>query len=88
MLKTVSSFMSTAVAAGSYGSASNVATFTVDAQGRLTNASNVSIVAGAVNLANTSATATFATDSLPLVPEGYVVILVNGSFKKVPYYGV
>lgn len=78
----------TAVAAGNYGSASNVASFTVDAQGRLTAAANVSIVAGAVNLTNTAATATFATDSLPLVPEGYVVILVNGSFKKIPYYGV
>ena len=78
----------TAVAAGNYGSAGNVASFTVDAQGRLTAASNVAIVASTVNLTNTSATATFATDSLPLVPEGYVVILVNGVNKKIPYYGV
>lgn len=78
----------TAVAAGDYGSSSNVAAFTVDAQGRLTAASNVTIVASSVNLTNTSANATFATDSLPLVPEGYVTILVNGSFKKIPYYGV
>lgn len=33
----------TAVTAGTYGSASNVGTFTVDAQGRLTAASNISI---------------------------------------------
>jgi len=78
----------TAVAAGDYGSSSNVASFTVDAQGRLTAASNVTIVASSVNLTNTSANATFATDSLPLVPEGYVTILVNGAFKKIPYYGV
>lgn len=78
----------TAVAAGDYGSSSNVAAFTVDAQGRLTAASNVTIVASSVNLTNTSANATFATDSLPLVPEGYVTILVNGAFKKIPYYGV
>lgn len=78
----------TAVAAGDYGSSSNVAAFTVDAQGRLTAASNVTIVASSVNLTNTSANATFATDSLPLVPEGYVTVLINGAFKKIPYYGV
>ena len=78
----------TAVAAGDYGSSSNVAAFTVDAQGRLTAASNVAIVASSVNLTNTSANATFATDSLPLVPEGYVTVLINGAFKKIPYYGV
>lgn len=78
----------TAVAAGSYGDSSNVASFTVDAQGRLTAASNVAIVASTVNLTNTANTVTFATDSLPLVPEGYVVVLVNGVNKKIPYYGV
>lgn len=78
----------TAVAAGSYGDSSNVASFTVDAQGRLTAASNVAIVASTVNLTNTAANATFATASLPLVPEGYVVILVNGVNKKIPYYAV
>lgn len=36
----------TAVGAGSYGSASNVGTFTVDAQGRLTAASNTAIAIG------------------------------------------
>lgn len=39
------------------------------------------------NLAS-SASATFATSELPLVPEGYVTITINGSNKKVPYYGV
>lgn len=82
------SLANTAVTAGSYGSAGNVATFTVDAQGRLTAAANVTIVATSVNLSNTSATATFATPSLPLVPEGYIVVLVNGANKKIPYYGV
>lgn len=82
------SLANTAVTAGSYGSASNVASFTVDAQGRLTAAANVTIVATSVNLSNTAATATFATDSLPLVPEGYVTVLINGVNKKIPYYGV
>lgn len=38
--------------------------------------------------ASTSANATFATSSLPLVPEGYITILINGTNKKIPYYGV
>lgn len=78
----------TGVAAGTYGSSSNSAQIAVDAQGRITSASNVTIVASTVNLTNTSASATFATASLPLVPEGYVTILINGNFKKIPYYGV
>ena len=48
----------TAVTAGAYGTASGVATFTVDAQGRLTNASTtaISITAAAVSGLATSAT--------------------------------
>ena len=119
----------TAVTAATYGSASNVAQVTIDAQGRITNATNVAIaisnsaVSGlgtmsiqnandvnitggsATGLANvssgnvtvstnfnanltTNANATFATSSLPLVPEGYLIININGASKKVPYYGV
>lgn len=163
--------VTTAVTAASYGSASQVGTFTVDAYGRLTAASNTSIaigvaaVSGAVpntvqviagtglsgggaltgsvtlnatansvnqkvtvqnngvavgsepainfipgnnttivtsddvtntranvtisfNLDITSSSATFATPSLPLVPEGYVTVVINGVNKKIPYYGV
>jgi hypothetical protein len=36
----------------------------------------------------TSVSATFATSSLPLVPEGYITILIGGVNKKIPYYGV
>jgi hypothetical protein len=38
--------------------------------------------------ATTNASATFATSSLPLVPEGYIEIDINGTTKKIPYYGV
>lgn len=78
----------TAVTAGNYGNSGSVGSFTVDAQGRLTAASNVTIVATQVNLSNTSANATFATSELPLVPEGYITINVGGDLKKIPYYGV
>ena len=41
------------------------------------------------NLSGTSTiTATFANASMMLVPEGYITINVNGSAKKIPYYGV
>lgn len=42
-----------------------------------------------VNLTNTtSAITTFATSSLPLVPEGYITVQIGGNNKKIPYYGV
>ena len=111
----------TAVVAGTYGTASQVSQVTVDAQGRITSASNVAIaiansavsglgtmstqnannvtitggsVTANVTSANvnltgsTSSTATFATSSLPLVPEGYITIQIGGVNKKIPYYGV
>ena len=34
----------------------------------------------------TNANATFATSSLPLVPEGYLIVTINGTNKKIPYY--
>lgn len=169
----------TAVAAGSYGSATQVSQVTIDAQGRVTSAANVTIAISTANvsglgtmaiqnanavaitggsvdnttlananitsvaatfpnnyLANSSTTlgnttltlgstatsvgnltlanvtvssgsvtanvtsnsvnftgttsvsATFATSSLPLVPEGYITIQIGGVAKKIPYYGV
>jgi len=111
----------TAVTAGTYGTATQVSQVVIDAQGRITSASNVAIAiansavsglgtmstqnannvtitggsvtanitSGIVNLTgNTSTTATFATDSLPLVPEGYITIQIGGVDKKIPYYGV
>ena len=108
------------VTAGTYGTASQVSQVTVDAKGRVTSASNVAIAisnsavsglgtmstqnANNVNITGgtenavtytnanisgtTASTATFATASLPLVPEGYITISINGTNKKIPYYGV
>ena len=35
-----------------------------------------------------SASATFSTSSLPLVPLGYVTVTINGTNRKIPYYAV
>jgi len=37
---------------------------------------------------STSSTATFATASLPLVPAGYLIVNLNGTNVKIPYYAV
>jgi hypothetical protein len=50
-------------------------------------ASNVTVTSNLNANLTTSSSATFATDSLPLVPEGYLTININGTAKKVPYYG-
>lgn len=51
-------------------------------------AANVTITANLNANLTTNANATFVTSSLPLVPEGYLIININGSAKKIPYYGV
>ena len=65
---------------------------TTSSVGNLT-LSNVTVSSGEVtaNISvtnTTNASATFATSSLPLVPEGYIVVSINGVLKKIPYYGV
>jgi hypothetical protein len=126
------SLNTTGVIAGIYGDATNVSQVTIDAKGRITTAanvaiaisntaitngnitlgnttvglgntatslgnltlSNVTIPSGTMNVsiinstANVTANATFLTSSLPLDPEGYVVITLNGVAKKIPYYSV
>lgn len=55
---------------------------------------NVTISSGsvAINVANvtsnTAASATMSTASLPLVPQGYLYVNLNGTQVKVPYYAV
>jgi len=66
---------------------------TATSLGNLTLA-NATIPSGTMNVsiinstANVTANATFLTSSLPLNPEGYVVINLNGVAKKIPYYSV
>jgi len=50
--------------------------------------SNVTITANLYANLSTSNTAAMPDPSLPLAPEGYVTIIVNGTAKKIPYYGV
>lgn len=51
-------------------------------------AANVSITNSlSANLVSAN-TATFADPSLPLNPEGYIEVVINGVTKKIPYYGV
>lgn len=82
------SIADTGVTANTYGSAGVVPVVTINAQGQVTAASNVTIVATQANFSNTAATATLANASMMLAPEGYVTILINGVNKKIPYYGV
>jgi len=66
---------------------------TITSLGNVTLA-NVTIASGNINVtttnhtANTTANATFLTSSLPLVPQGYIVLDLNGVLVKVPYYQV
>jgi hypothetical protein len=36
----------------------------------------------------TAANATFATSTLALAPKGYIILTVNGTNQKIPYYDV
>lgn len=51
-------------------------------------AANVTVTANLFANLATSNTAAMPDPSLPLNPEGYVEIVVNGATKKIPYYGV
>jgi hypothetical protein len=62
-------------------------------------ANNVNITGGSATLANvtvtanlyanlaTSNTAVMADPSMMLAPEGYITVVINGTNKKIPYYG-
>jgi hypothetical protein len=49
---------------------------------------NVTVTANLYANLATANTAAMPDPSLPLNPEGYVEVVVNGTTKKIPYYGV
>jgi len=69
----------TTVTANSYGSASSVATFTVDAQGRLTAASSTPIAIAASAVSGTFFTLAGSTGTSQNVTSGSTVSIVKGS---------
>jgi hypothetical protein len=81
-----------------YGGNVAVATWTANSIHFLANANASTSSAMVVNGNNTvtintlaqttSANATFATSSLPLVPAGYLIVNNNGTNVKIPYYAV
>ena len=72
----------------SYSTASNVWINTSNVSVNNVTAANVTVTANLFANLATSNTAAMPDPSLPLAPEGYVTIIVNGSAKKIPYYGV
>ena len=72
---------------GLQNSSSTIGNTVVTLGSTVTSLGNVTL-AGANLSATTAASATFATSSLPLVPAGYISILLNGTTVKIPYYAV
>jgi hypothetical protein len=72
---------------GLQNSSSTIGNTVVTLGSTVTSLGNVTL-AGANISATSAATATFATSSLPLVPAGYIPILLNGTTVKIPYYAV
>jgi len=60
---------------------------TISLGSTVTSLGNVTLANANIS-ATTAASATFATSSLPLVPAGYISILLNGTTVKIPYYAV
>ena len=74
-------------AAGSNGFPITLGNTTIAASSTTTSIGNLTL-SGANISATSSASATFGTSSLLLVPAGYIPILLNGTTVKIPYYAV
>ena len=72
----------------SYQNADNVAITGGTIEVANLTASNVTVTANLFANLVSSASAAMPDPSLPLNPEGYVSIVINGATKKVPFYGV
>jgi hypothetical protein len=71
-----------------YNTTNNVWTNTQSINLANITAANITVTANLYANLATSNTAAMPDPSLPLNPEGYVTIIVNGAAKKIPYYGV
>ena len=71
-----------------YNTTSNVWTNTKTINLNNITSANVTVTANLFANLSTSNTAAMPDPSLPLNPEGYLSVVINGATKKIPYYGV
>lgn len=71
-----------------YNSTSNLWVNTANVSLNNITGANVTVTANLYANLATSNSAAMPDPSLPLNPEGYLTVIINGSAKKIPYYGV
>ena len=71
-----------------YNTTNNVWTNTKTVNLNNITSANVTVTANLYANLATSNTAAMPDPSLPLNPEGYLTVIINGAAKKIPYYGV
>lgn len=80
----------TGLTGGGLANANSTVTLSIAADQSLNNVTANNVVINATLTANlaSSNTAAMPDPSIPLNPEGYITVTINGSNKKIPYYGV